>query len=233
MSNFVWFGSRGALAKKYTWKVMFDLYQKGQLDGTNIHAVGSESLEKGRKTVTDMIQTKSKCLPQVELSNSNPNPNPDSNPNPIAIAHFNHNAIAQAELSNTVCESFKTRFEKDHFTYAQLTRTKDESELTSQYARLNTNIEDKLYADHETRIYYLSVPDSAHVKTVEMIKKEVMPKATDKARFIIEKPFGSNLEDVHRRIPIDSQIFIKKDLTLILTLIGQASEIPRVPGPQD
>jgi len=170
MNSFVWFGSRGALAKKYTWTVMFDLYQKGQLDGTNIHAVGSDKVERGSVFVTDMIGQKGKCLPTSGHSDIN-------------------------------CASFKQRFGHDHFTYAMVTRTKDPRELSAQYAKLNQNIGAKMHSegDKETRIYYLSVPDSAHVKTVQMIKKECMPASGGIARFVIEKPFGADLKDVHRR----------------------------------
>ena len=41
---------------------MFDLYQKGQLDASYIHAVGSDKAEQGMTFVGEMIDAKAKCL---------------------------------------------------------------------------------------------------------------------------------------------------------------------------
>jgi len=164
--SFVWFGSRGALAKKYTWKVMFDLYQKGQLDSASIHAVGSDAAEKGSVFIKDMIKAKAVCF-------------------------SSHAESAQ-------CDSAKDRFVTDRFTYSQVTRTKDLEELGKQYDQLNGNVESTLEFSNDTRIFYLSVPDSAHVATVRNIKQHAMPKEGI-ARFLVEKPFGANLQDCYKR----------------------------------
>jgi len=146
---------------------MFDLYQKGQLDASYIHAVGSDKAEQGMTFVGEMIDAKAKCLDNT--------------------------------VSKETCDSLKVRFAQDCFSYSQLTRTKDPTELAAHYIQLNSNIEAKLHTAHETRIFYLSVPDSAHVSTVKMVKQQAMPAPGSTVRFVIEKPFGASLADCQQR----------------------------------
>merc|ERR1711871_1343924 len=45
--HFVWFGSTGSLAKKYTWTMLSALHRKGSMHNTLVHAIGSKPVDQG------------------------------------------------------------------------------------------------------------------------------------------------------------------------------------------
>ena len=59
--HMVWFGSSGSLAKKYTWKMLQNLFQKGALKNALVHAVGSKAYKQGLELAVSLAHQKAHC----------------------------------------------------------------------------------------------------------------------------------------------------------------------------
>ena len=193
--HMVWFGSSGSLAKKYTWKMLQNLFQKGAMKNALVHAVGSKAYKQGRELAVSLAHQKAHCGGTTEA------------------------CTAQVCMLSQVAPHI-TGLQVDAFlqqlSYVQLTRTKDPKEIATQFQTLNTTInslavqraDPLLWPDHTASpaasprvVFYLSTPPSAYVATIKSSCIHVLgprpwPVGTS---FLIEKPFGFDLADVRAR----------------------------------
>eukprot|EP00656_Telonema_subtile_P052434 TRINITY_DN7310_c0_g1_i5.p1 TRINITY_DN7310_c0_g1~~TRINITY_DN7310_c0_g1_i5.p1 ORF type:complete len:435 (+),score=107.89 TRINITY_DN7310_c0_g1_i5:376-1680(+) len=222
--HFVWFGSRGALAKKYSWRMLLQLHRKGSMRNSLVHAVGSDPLERGTQFVTSLAHEKDLCPPEEAAMGKHQHVLMDINGDGLVdqqefvagspdelFSKFDLNSDGHLDLEESglrTC-SYAVGHFLDRMSYSQLTRTKDQHEVRAQYVTLGNTMRglaDGVYSTSEywnspRSVFYLSVPPSAYVKTIKMVSDVVLgprPWAPG-TTFLIEKPFGFDLKDVRSR----------------------------------
>eukprot|EP00658_Telonema_sp_P-2_P007298 TRINITY_DN12718_c0_g1_i4.p1 TRINITY_DN12718_c0_g1~~TRINITY_DN12718_c0_g1_i4.p1 ORF type:complete len:643 (-),score=161.96 TRINITY_DN12718_c0_g1_i4:30-1958(-) len=221
--HFVWFGSRGALAKKYSWRMLLQLHRKGSMKNALVHAVGSDAVAKGTSFVSQLATEKDACPAKEEEAGRAHAMRLDSNGDGVVDAvefeaeaeefpqayDLNADGVLDLdEMARRSCGVAIGRF-LGRMSYSQLTRTKDPDEIRSQYHKLGATMDGMVAELHghdsfwksPRHLFYLSVPPSAYVATIKMVTEVVLgPRPwADGTTFLIEKPFGFDLADVKDR----------------------------------
>jgi len=179
--HMVWFGSSGSLAKKYTWKMLQNLFRKGAMKNALVHAVGSKAYKQGLELAVSLAHQKAHC----------------GDLQPEACK-----AQVDAFLQQlSYVQLTRTKDPKEIATQFQTLNTTINSLAVQRADPLLWPLHSASPAASPRVVFYLSTPPSAYVATIKSSCIHVLgprpwPVGTS---FLIEKPFGFDLADVRAR----------------------------------